>query len=236
MKYLIIATTFLLLLSSCSKSLIYNTGLNLPTKIVQKRDFDIQGNIGLFPEARPEAYTNKKNTTIGSALQIQYGATNNFSMALKGWTDIEQREGYFRSGLELSAHFNRPFSTNNHLIIIPRMGYAIGDINGGYGLGTTVAFHTQVSDVFAYYTALGFTWGRADQKPELNAFNETKIPTGIAIHGNLGISYELTTNLRINAEINPIQQINTFDRTQQLFIAPQIGLGYTFRKDNTETP
>jgi len=224
--FLVILTT------SCSQSLIYNTGLNLPTKVVQKRDFDLQGNIGLFPEARPEAYANKKNTTLGSALQIQYGFSDNFNMALKGWADIQQRESHTRTGAEINAQIMRPLNTKTHLIIIPHIGYAFGNLNSGYGLGTTLAFHTQVSDQFTYYTAAGFTWGRADQsKPVKNAFDEIRSPSGVAIHGNLGISYELTPNLRINAEINPIQQINTFDRTQQLFIAPQIGLGYTFRKE-----
>ena len=222
----------LIFTTSCSKSLIYNTGLNLPTKVVQKRDFDIQGNIGLFPEARPEAYRNQKNTTLGSAFQIQYGFSNNFNMALKGWADIQGREGYTRAGAELSAQINRPINTQNHLIIIPHAGIATGDLNIGYGLGTTFAFHTQVSDQFAYYIALGSTWGRSDNTaPIRNTLDEIRTPAGVAIHGNLGISYELTPNLRINAEINPIQQINTFDQTQQIFLAPQIGMGYTFRKE-----
>ncbi len=228
MKYLIFAT-FLLFLSSCSKSLIYNTGLNLPTQILQKGDFDIQDNIGLFPEARPEAYPyDKKNTTIGGSLQIQYGISNSFGMALKGWADLEQRENFFRSGIELSAHFNHLFSTRSHLIVIPHIGYASGKSNGGYGLGTTAAYHTQVSDVFAYYTAIGFTWGRADSERKKNAYGESRIPAGIALHGNLGISYNLIPNLRLNAEINPIEQFNTFDKTKQLFLAPQVGMGYTF--------
>lgn len=202
--------------------------------MLQKRDFDIQANIGLFPEARPEAYANKKRTTLGSSFQIQYGFSDKFNMALKAWSDIESREYQTRAGGELSAQIIRPIDSKSHLIFIPHIDFTASSWNGAYGVGTSAIFHTQVSDRFAYYEALGITWGAAIEEKRSNELGELRQPGGFAIHGNAGISWELLQNFRLNIEVNPIYQINIFDKNQQFILAPQIGLGYTFRKEKEE--
>jgi len=53
---------------------------------------------------------------------------------------------------------------------------------------------------------------------------------GYGLLFNSGFVWDMTQSLRLNVEINPIYQINTFDKKQQFIVSPTIGFGYTFHK------
>lgn len=230
MKY-IVPIFIVLLLASCSKSLVYSPSINLPNEPLKEKEIDFQGGAELLPEARPEELEGNQ-TTFGINGQLSYGFTDNFSLSFKGWADIEGREGWFRSGYSLNAQFSMPINENSRFLIIPRIGMALHDDDiSGYGIGTTVLYQQALSKNFSWYGGLGLIWGFHHLEYETNQNNERRIPMGFGIVGNLGIGWQLTKNIRLNFELSPIYQINGFDENEQMLLSPTIGVGYTLNKD-----
>jgi len=218
------------LLVSCSKSLVYSPSLNIPLSPLKEKEIDLQGGVELLPEARAENLGGKM-TTIGVNGKIGYGFSNKFNLSLNGWVDIEGRENLVRLGYSITGQFLNHLNEKSRIIIIPRVGMALnGDNISGYGIATSILYQKELSEKLGYYIGVGFIWGFRGFGKNKNSDGEYRIPMGIGIVGNLGLTKILTKELRLNIELNPIYQINTFDKNQQFILSPQIGIGYTIRR------
>ncbi|MGB0849688.1 MAG: hypothetical protein ACPGTP_00450, partial [Bacteroidia bacterium] len=210
--WLILLSTALV---SCSKSLVYSPSLNLTTTPINKSDIDIQGSLEMLPETRPEELGGTP-TTFGFNGQISYGFSDRFNLTAKGWSDLQNRENQNRTGFALNGQFLKDLSANNKLIVMPRIGIALsGNEVAGYGLGSSLIYQNIVNDKFSWYGGAGAVWGFRYLEKDLNHKNESKLPMGIGAIGNLGLSWQCSYDFRINMEINPTYQINTFDENSQ---------------------
>lgn len=222
------------LLTSCSKSLVYSPSINLPNQPLKEKEIDIQGGVELLPETRPEELQGNL-TTFGMSGQLSYGFTEKFNLSVKGWGDLEGRESTIRSGYSLNGQFIKPLDENedNRIIFLPRIGIALnGNDIAGYGLGVSAIYQQTINEKLSWYGGAGLFWGFRYLEKELNLNNEEKMPAGFGVIGNVGIGWQLSNNIRLNCEISPIYQINTFDENSQLMFSPTFGIAYTLKKKN----
>ena len=216
---------------SCSPSLVYSPSFNLEHKQLEKNQLDLSAGAELLPETRPNAASPSlsTNSSFGYQAQIRYGFQDNLVLGIKSWGDLEGQLGYFRSGYAVSAQYSKSLSNSSRLLFIPRIGMALSDSDiSGYGINGNVLYQKMLSSNFSFYTGGGFLWGFYELDQRRNDQNEVRYPMGWAIGGNLGLSYRFNPNLRLNAELNPIYQLNTFDQVDHIIIAPSINLGYSF--------
>jgi len=222
----------IVLLWSCSKSVVYSPSLNLSNKPLKEKELDLQGGVELMPEARTENLGGSK-TTFGVSGQIGYGFSDKFSLGVKGWIDAQGREDAARFGVALQgvvAHMTGP---TKRLLLVPRIGLAFwGDQIAGYGLGASAVFQKELSEITAWHFGAGLAWGFRYLNEDTNAAGENKIPMGFGLLGHIGFAWEFAPGLRLSADATPLYQINTFDKNQQFMVSPQLGLGYTFRQGN----
>ena len=222
----------IVLSTSCSKSLVYSPSVNLTNQPLKEKELDLQGGIEMLPETRPEELK-EAQTTFGMSGQLLYGFTDNFSLGIKGWADLEGRENLIRTGFSLNAQFQKTIDENNRIIILPRIGMALnGNEISGYGIGTSVIYQNVISQKLSWYGGLGLLWGFRYLEKDPNYQNEEKIPMGFGFIGNLGLGYQLSNTFRLNCELSPIYQINTFDENSQLLLSPTVGIGYTLKRKN----
>ena len=220
----------ILVFAGCSKSVVYSPSLTLPSSTLKEKAIDFSGGLELMPEVRPEELSGR-STTFGAQAQIVYGFGEKFSLGAKAWFDIEHRENMLRSGYSLNAYFTKELSETSRLIYIPRAAMVLSsnDISG-YGFELSSVYQKIFSDKISIYVGPGLIWGFRYLEKERNAAGIEKLPMGFAIKGNLGFSGDIGNALRVNCEVNPIYQINTFDDNQQFVLAPTIALGYTIGK------
>jgi len=217
-------------LTGCSRSLVYSPSINLTNKTLKAKEVDLQGGVELMPETRPIALLGNQ-TTLGLNGQLSYGFSDKFNLTIKGWVDVEGRENLYRSGYSLAGQFVKTISEDSRLIVLPRIGIGLsGNIISGYGLGTSAIYQKSINQNLSWYGGAGLLWGFRYLGTDLNAQNEEKIPMGIGLMGSMGVGWQLSDGLRLNCEINPIYQINTFDENSQILVSPSIGLGYTLNR------
>lgn len=219
-----------ILVVGCSRSAVYSPSLLLGKAPLQAKAIDIQGNIELMPEARPEIL-GRKQTTVGVVGQLGYGFSERFGMSLKGWYDIEHREDRLRSGYSLSAQFVKEKAPGSRLIFIPRIGITLWleEVNG-YGASTAVVYHQTVGDKIGWYGGLELAWGTNEFfKENSPAHQKEVLPMGFAALAHLGIAGDMLGRFRVNAEVTPVYQYNYFDDNHQFMVSPTIGVGYTIR-------
>lgn len=219
------------LFTSCSKSLVYSPSINLINQPLKEKEVDIQGGVELLPETRPEKLQGSQ-ITFGMSGQLSYGFTDKFNLSIKGWVDIEDRESVIRSGYSLNGQFIKTIDERSRVIILPRIGIALNGNNiAGYGLGTSMIYQNSINQKLSWYGGIGLLWGFRYLEKELNFENEEKLPMGFGVIGNVGIGWQLSNRIRFNCELNPIYQINTFDKNSQIILSPTIGIGYTIKKN-----
>jgi hypothetical protein len=218
------------LLTSCSKSYVYSPSINLTNQPIKAKEVDIQGGVELLPETRPGELKGNQ-TTLGLSGQLSYGFSNRFNLTIKGWADLEGRQSLIRYGYSLNGQFIKTISEGKRVIFLPRIGIALSGSNiGGYGLGTSVVYQNSINQKLSWYGGAGFLWGYRYLDKITNRENEKKIPMGFGIIGNLGIGWQVFSDMRLNCEISPIYQINTFDGNTQILLSPSIGVGFTLNK------
>lgn len=220
----------IVLLSSCAKSLVYSPSVNLTNQPIQEKEIDLQGGVELLPETRPEELEGSQ-TTFGFNGQLSYGFSEKFNLTIKGWADLEGREALIRSGYSLNGQFIKTLNERRRIIILPRVGIALnGNDISGYGLGSSVIYQNSINQRFSWYSGAGLLWGFRYLEKESNSNNEEKLPMGFGIVGNLGLGCQLSSSIRLNCELNPIYQINTFDENSQILLSPSVGIGYTIKR------
>lgn len=222
---------FIGLSSNCTRSLVYSPSIHLTNQALQQKAIDLQGGIELLPETRPEILQGGPST-LGVSGQLAYGFSDKFNLSVKGWADIEGRENVIRSGYSLNGQFIRAFDERNRVLVLPRVGISLnGSDISGYGLGTSVIYQKSIQQKWSWYGGLGLLWGFRYLEKELNLEKKEKLPMGLGILGNLGIGWQVTKNIRINGELSPAYQINTFDENTNFILSPSIGIGYTIVKN-----
>lgn len=215
------------LFTSCSPSLVYSPSIGLTNKPLKDKQIDLQGSVELFPETRAEVL-NTKNTSLGASGQLSYGFSDKFNLTLKGWIDIEGRKNTLRSGYSLTGQFLKPIDAHSRLIILPRVGIALSENDvSGYGLGSSVIYQKSIYRNLSWYGGAGLFWGFRSLEKEFTVAREERFPMGLGIIGNLGLGWQLSKSIRLNAEVNPIYQLNNFDKNTQFLVSPTIGIAYT---------
>lgn len=216
------------LIYSCSPSLTYSPSYNLSHGSLEKDKVDLSGGIEMLPETRPEQLS-VNSTHLGYNFRLAYGFRENFNMNLKAWGDIQGPYSTYRMGYALSAQIIKPLSESKRILLIPRAGIVTSGSNlGGYGLGLTALRQHDLNEQFSWYTGAGLLWGFYELEPNENSLGENEIPIGYGIKANLGLACKLANQLRLNAELNPILQLNPFDEVNHFIISPSLNLGYTF--------
>jgi len=217
----------LLILVSCSPSLVYSPSFNLEHARLAKNDLDISGSMELLPETRPEQSI--ESFALGYQAQIRYAFGDDFVMGLKTWGDLEGKFLDFRSGYALTTQFTKALSERERLLFIPRAGISLsGSEIAGYGLNANLLYQYMFTTKLSVYGGAGLLWGFYDLEQYTTNLGELRYPMGYAINTNLGMAYRINPQLRLNAEINPIFQINNFDQNQSFVLAPSLSLGYRF--------
>ena len=230
---IIINAFLLIVLTSCSSSMVYSPSINLPNEILKKNEFDFHGGFEAMPETRPEKLSGGDQTTLGIHGQVGYGYNDKFNMSIKGWMDLGDRENEIRYGISLNSQFVKAINDKKKIIVLPRVGASFGGIGIGYGLSNSFIFHHAINQKVGYYAGVGGAWGYESLHNQTNDNGERKVPMGFGILGNFGLSWEIQSGIRLNFEVSPIYQINTFDDVDQFIFSPQIGVGYKlWLKDN----
>lgn len=225
--YFFIPIVLLFVFSSCTRSLVYNPAMMLPHQPLKEKEIDIQAGVGMLPETRKDVYEDRK-ATLGIQGHLSYGFTPSFSMTLKGWADLQNQENVFRSGYSLMGQFVHQLNSQERLYFVPEMGLALGgrDIDG-YGVRISTIYHNSFSGSIAGYGGLGFMFGFKDFEETTNNNNERKLPVGYGVTGTLGFVWKYSKEIRLNCELAPIFQMNTFDDTNYFLVSPTIGIAYT---------
>lgn len=222
----IASIVFLLLLASCSNSLIYSPGLSLPAKQIKEQQTDVSAGFEMLPEANvPKS---NENFAYGANFQLTHGFSDKFNLGFRGAVDIGNTNN-FRSAFLLNSNYTIANLSFADLILNNRVGISLNENSiDGYGISCGLIFANQIQDNIRFYSGPNLAWG-FNQLGERSVDNIEAYPHGIGILLNVGISWEFIDGLRLNAEINPTYQINLFYDETHLIISPQISLGYTFR-------
>ncbi len=215
------------LFTHCSDSVIYSPAVNLPVKPLLKNEFDLQGGIGLLPEARPHMLGGSY-TTFAAIGQLSYGFSDKFSLNVKGWTDIEQRENSLRAGAALTAQFALPLNSKSWLLFLPRVGIATGGLGGGTGFGLSTIYQKQIKPGLSYYAGIGSLVGLEEG---FETDEGIKYASGIGLLGHAGVSWKFAGDFWLNCELTPIYQINHFENKKQFIVSPSLSIAYTFKND-----
>ena len=223
-----------LLISSCS-SQVYSPSLNLTTKPLKEKEIDIHGGVEMLPETLPEDIGS--NSTLGLNWHLAYGFSDNFNLTVKGWNIVDHLGEGMRHGQSLSAQFIKNTSNQGTIILIPKVGISIADrIISGYGFETAVVYQKKISNNLSWHGGSGVLWGFSTLGKDYNDQNQYRTPMGIGAIGYLGMGWQVSDQFRINAEANPIYQINSFDKISNFIISPTIGLGYTLSNKKNNWP
>jgi hypothetical protein len=215
-------------LIGCASSSIYSPSIGLSNKRLEKKQVDIQGGFEMMPETRPHALYENGNSTLALCGQMGFGLGNNFNFYLKGWVGAENILD--RYGASIAGQFINQTESGGMLIILPRIGFAAdGPWIHGFAFGSSVIYQQKIIESMSYYAGGGLYAGFQDFEKKLNDKNAYKLPMGWAVICNLGLAWDFANNLRLNFELNPVLQINTFDEKKNLMLSPHLGIGYSFR-------
>jgi hypothetical protein len=214
-----------ILFTQCA-SVNYSPSLGLPTQALEEKQIDVQGGMELLPEARQEAGFGR--TTLGVQGAISYGFSDRFTMTARGWAAIESIDSAFRGGYALQGRINKQLSEKNNLLFIPQAGIAMnGNSLDGYGASGSIIYQHLIHDKMSYYAGGGLAWGINTLRLQTNERGEEKLPMGFGVFGHMGLAWQFYDKLRLNVELHPVYQLNTFDDVQHLLFAPHIGVAYT---------
>ncbi len=216
-----------LTMQSCSHSLVYSPALNLPSKPLRQNETDIHAALELFPETRPSA--NNSFTTLGFTSSLGYGFTDKFNMYGRLW--ITAKSGMIRSGISINGQIIKRIDEDQYLTILPRIGVVMDNNTlQGYGVSVSSIYTSKFTKKTSIYGGAGLLWGIHYLGSAVNPRGESKIPMGFGLLFNTGIVWDISPSLRLNMEINPVYQINTFENNQKFVISSTLGFGYTFHK------
>lgn len=216
-----------ILISSCS-SQVYSPSLNLTTKTLKEKEIDLHGGMEMLPETIPEEIGSK--ATLGLNGQVTYGFSDRFNLTSKGWVSFKEITENLRGGYSLSAQVIKKKSEHSSIIILPKLGITFnGPIVTGYGIETALVYQNKITNNLSWHGGSGVLWGFQGLGKDYNSIEQLRSPMAFGIMGYTGLGWQLSDKFRLNAEVNPIYQINTFEQSTHFIISPTVGLGYTIK-------
>ncbi len=225
MNYLFFVT--MILVASCS-SQVYSPSLNLTTNTLKEKQLDLHGGVEMMPETIPEEIGSK--ATLGLNGQVSYGFSDRFNLTSKGWFSFKEFTENLRGGYSLSAQVIKKKSEHSSIIILPKLGFTFnGPIVTGYGIETALVYQNKIANHLSWHGGSGVLWGFHGLGKDYNSREQLRSPMAFGIMGYLGMGWQFYDKFRLNAEVNPIYQINTFEKSTHFIISPTVGLGYTIK-------
>lgn len=214
-----------LALTSCSQSLVYSPASHVAEKQLQAQQVDFSVGVGMLPETRP--LKNLDDATFGGTAAIGYGFTDAFNLTLSGWNVLAKHHAN-RGGMALSSRVHLANSAGYELFLYPRAALLFdGNEVNGYGVELPINVLKAWSPAVYSYAGVGIAYGTKAFQKETNSKGESAMPHGYGIIGHVGIGWNITSQLRLTGEVNPIYQINGFDDTNNAVVVPSISVGYT---------
>ena len=194
---------------------------------MKQNETDIHAGVELFPDTRPSA--NDRFTSTGISASLGYGFSDKYNMYGRLW--ITAISGTIRSGVSINGHIIRRIDEDQSLTILPQIGVIMyNNTIQGYGFSVSSIYTSKFTKKTSIYGGGGLLWGIHYLGDGVNSSGESKIPMGFGFLFNAGFVWDLTSELRLNMEINPVDQFNTFESKQNFVISPTLGFGYTFHK------
>jgi hypothetical protein len=209
----------IVLLSSCTSSLVYSPSVGVTNKKIEKGDINLQAAYELLPETRPDRV--EDNFSNGLNLGLSYGLTENTSLKLRGWNDMVKYPKNFRHGYSAGLMFDYTEKGSGWLFY-PRVGILFDDntVDGG-GISFNSLYKMQVNKTLSLYGGVGLVLGWRDISNEVE-----KKEYGYGLLFNIGSSFDIYKGLGINFELNPVYQLNMYDEVNHFLVAPSIGFYY----------
>lgn len=239
----LLSVLLLLALTSCSQSLVYSPALHLSERQLQAQQVELKASVGMLPETRP--LENLDKATLGTTIELGYGFTDAFNLALSGWKAwIYKRDsdGTFtfksgenaiatyaanRGGLALSSRISLNTNSEYNIVLYPRAALLLdeNEING-YGFAIPIVVLKPFSKAVYSYAGVGIAYGIKKFGNESNSQGKSVLPHGYGIIGHIGIGWNIIDQLRLTGEVNPVYQLNSFDNTNNAVVVPSISVGY----------
>ena len=99
----------------------------------------------------------------------------------------------------------------------------------GYGIQTAVVYQSKIANNLSWHGGSGVLWGFLGIGKEYNSSEQLRSSMAFGIMWYMGMGWQVSDKFRLNAEVNPICQINTFEESTHFIISPTVGLGYTIK-------
>ncbi len=210
----------IILFNGCIPSLVYSPSINLPPKPLEKKDFQIIGGAGYFPETLPDK--TPEELALCGEITFRYGFTDAFSMQLKGWHDYSDNVDEDRWGVSIGSIIMLNDSSNVRFGMMPNIALLYGNntIEGGGGSLPFTIWLNQYNPLNLYF-GIGPILGMRD-------ITEGRNQWGWGILINSGIGLLINERLTINIEAAIIKQVNEYNGNKNDFFSPSLNIGYIF--------
>ncbi|UKN01874.1 hypothetical protein K6119_19305 [Paracrocinitomix mangrovi] len=213
----------MLLVQSCASSHVYSTSLHLPSKPMNKGEFQLNGSFELMPDTRPAEVPGFR-TRPGACINTSIGLTQKSTMNIKLWTVLA---GEFSFGGSLGFHFMHPINEKSRLYFTPRIAITSDVFEFGKGIGFNATYHVNVKENVSLYAGLGSAYGTLYIGQNQH---------GIGLLSNFGLSASPKNSIfYFNLELNPIYQMNLYENLSYVQFNPSIGIGWNFNQKGSTT-
>lgn len=213
----------IVLLTSCTSSLVYSPSVGVTNNKIEKGDVNLQAAFELLPETIPKEI--EDNYSKGMNLGFAYGINDKISLKLRAWSDLKTYTDTFSEAFRhgYSAGLMFDFTDDKGgWIFYPRVGILFDDnsVDGG-GISFNSLYKMQVNKTLSLYGGVGLVLGWRDISSEVE-----KKEYGYGLLFNIGSSFDIYKGLGINFELNPVYQLNMYDEVNHFLVAPSIGFYY----------
>jgi hypothetical protein len=222
-----------LLVTSCTRSLIYDPSLQLPSMPLKPGGLQVALGAAYLPETRPD--TIGRMGVVGVTSQLRVGFSDYLTVGAKYWSAFSNLpdgttagdEGrYYRGGLsgELAVRVSDSSATLKRSVIA-RSGLAFGEgpnnyvqIDGG-GVALQYALTARPGDMMLS-AAIGGIFGFHD-------FDSGEDQWGLGGIVNLGASYELFDGFDVVADLSALLYYDANQPKTVVTAAPAISISYS---------
>jgi len=212
----------ILVMASCSPSLVYSPSLQVPEAPLSRGQFQAGGGIGMLAEARPNEINHK--TSGGAEFFSWFAISRSVALQAKWWKDISDHNpaNRNRNGVSLAAIVTvKSTASAGRLAVMPQAALLLdGGSAEGNGLACALIYWPPGIGSFHPYIALRPVFGMR------NIYGSGEWGWGVI--GNMGIAISLAKTFRVNMEAAGIRQVNKYDRRTDDIFAPGITVSAAF--------